>query len=242
MATTTKTQSGTREWSDVSFNVDNGCINNCRYCYAKNMAHRFKRDPKDGWDHPESRSPPPVVPRHKRVMFPTTHDITDANINIYCMYLNALLRAGNSVLIVSKPRVACIRTIVDRLNAWDPVWRDKVEFRFTIGTVFESVRAYWEPGAPPIIERLECIPLTCNAGYKTSISCEPLLDPGGEMVEYLLEINAKLPGRPLDSIWIGAINGCCKNAPKLDYIGLYHKFGDIPLVQWKESFRKHLPK
>ena len=34
---------GTREWSEHSANIYNGCGHNCRYCYAREMALRFKR-------------------------------------------------------------------------------------------------------------------------------------------------------------------------------------------------------
>ena len=33
---------GTKEWAPYNFNFMNGCSNDCSYCYAKEMAVRFK--------------------------------------------------------------------------------------------------------------------------------------------------------------------------------------------------------
>ena len=40
---------GTKEWADSNVNCYFGCSNNCRYCYAKKMAIRFKRKEESNW-------------------------------------------------------------------------------------------------------------------------------------------------------------------------------------------------
>ncbi|MFX0035186.1 MAG: hypothetical protein ACFE9I_06050 [Candidatus Hermodarchaeota archaeon] len=40
---------GTKEWADSNVNCYFGCSNNCRYCYEKKMAIRFKRKTEESW-------------------------------------------------------------------------------------------------------------------------------------------------------------------------------------------------
>ena len=38
---------GTYEWAVKNFNIVSGCSHNCKYCYSKEMAIRFKRKTPD---------------------------------------------------------------------------------------------------------------------------------------------------------------------------------------------------
>ena len=40
---------GTQEWSVKTVNCCTGCSHNCRYCYAKEMAVRFKQVESKDW-------------------------------------------------------------------------------------------------------------------------------------------------------------------------------------------------
>ena len=44
-----KTAFGTREWASANINISNGCYNDCKYCYSKSMAIRFKRKTPENW-------------------------------------------------------------------------------------------------------------------------------------------------------------------------------------------------
>ena len=44
-----KSTYGFKEWTANSVNCCTGCSNNCRYCYAKGMAIRFKRLTAEEW-------------------------------------------------------------------------------------------------------------------------------------------------------------------------------------------------
>ncbi len=44
-----KTANGVQEWATYSADIDAGCTNNCRYCYAKGMAIRFGRATPESW-------------------------------------------------------------------------------------------------------------------------------------------------------------------------------------------------
>ena len=45
----TKKATGTREWATSNENICDGCSHDCRYCYAREMAVRFKRKTKENW-------------------------------------------------------------------------------------------------------------------------------------------------------------------------------------------------
>ena len=192
---------GTREWSEHSANIYNGCGHNCRYCYAREMALRFKRKklPAD-WPRMELIEKELTKRRRKlkgRIMFPTTHDITPETIEPCIQVLKNLLEAGNEVLIVSKPHLECVEQIMDELGGF----RQQIVFRFTIGCMEESIRAFWEPNAPTIDERLATLQLAYERGWATSVSAEPMLDPFDvdRLVERCLPFVT-------DTMWIGLMN------------------------------------
>jgi len=54
--TSRKVTSGTKEWADYNINCIKGCVNNCRYCYAKMMAKRFGRATEATWKDMEIRA------------------------------------------------------------------------------------------------------------------------------------------------------------------------------------------
>ncbi len=40
---------GTEEWAESNINIADGCQHDCKYCYAKEMAIRFKRHTVESW-------------------------------------------------------------------------------------------------------------------------------------------------------------------------------------------------
>ena len=94
-------------------NICTGCENDCLYCYMKPISARKPNGKKPAdWHNMEIRQPD--VDKNRKlhdglVGFPSSHDITPSNINAYLTVLGKLLRAGNEVLIVSKPRLDCIK-------------------------------------------------------------------------------------------------------------------------------------
>ena len=128
-------------------------------------------------------------------MFPTTHDITEANISQYMCVLRKQLDLGNKILIVSKPTWNCITVICEAFKEFQHL----IEFRFTIGSTSSDILKFWEPGAPNLQERLSCLKYAYHAGYKTSVSCEPFLDAH---VAYTYEACRDYI---TDSFWIGKL-------------------------------------
>jgi len=245
--------SGVKEWAQNSVNIQIGCENNCRYCYARDRAvRRFKYCQANDWkepriDHKKVDKNYSLLPGG--VMFPTTHDITDRNISEYLCVAKKLLEAGNDILIASKPRWSVIPVLCETLF----YWKKQIEFRFTIGSVSGAVLKFWEPGAPGFYERRGCLQYAFNRGYKTSVSCEPFLDP------YPHHTYAGVIDFITDGFWLGLLRDFdnrvvtdgvsaaentiyvkkLRNLQDPKFIKLiYNHMKDLPQIRWKDSIRK----
>jgi len=248
---------GTKEWSPYTLNCITGCRNNCRYCYSKEMAIRYNRSTPETWKdevvrmHDLTKS---IKKYDARVMYPSAHDIRPEHLNENLEFLKHILEAGNEVLIVSKPHLVCIKAICKRFEKF----KDKILFRFTIGSADDSVLKFWEPDAPEFKERLKSLKWAHKKGFGTSISCEPMLDDRIDKVIH--EVSPYVT----ETIWVGKINHLIgvKGRGRLDFNGhndpetllkaheliamqsddkiiqLYEKFKTDPKIMWKESIKK----
>jgi len=261
-----KPATGTKEWSTSSINVSSGCAHDCLYCYARAQAIRFKRKTPATWCDEEINRDvlrKGFSKRKGRVMLPTTHDLTDATIEPVIAVARRLLHAGNELLIVSKPAPRLIERLLRDLQSWKYNARQLVEFRFTIGSYLDSTLRFWEPCAPTFAHRLASLYLARREGFKVSVSCEPMLEHRGRMVElvHMLEPIVGAMGDERDgSIWLGKMNQARArlkaNGVKFDAellrrlaeIERWQADGEIsrlylelkahPLVRWKESIKR----
>lgn len=244
--------SGTREWAARNVNIQKGCEHGCLYCYAHGNAGRFKKSWAKSWTTPSLTRAAIDKGYNKRegaIMFPSSHDITEANLSDCLVVLKKLLAAGNRVLIVSKPHLNCIKTLCQELDGF----KGQVLFRFSIGSADAAVLAFWEPHAPNYRERLDSLKWAFKQGYKTSVSCEPMLD--GNIQRVIDDARAYVT----DSIWLGRVrriqNCLTLNAPgnqeakmkatalmelqnDLWVMGLYVKHKDDPLIRYKDSIKQ----
>jgi len=213
---TRKITLGTKEWADSNVNCYFGCSNNCRYCYAKKMAIRFNKKTEDSWKV--------MVPniknikkgyrkRNGRIMFPTSHDITDENLINCLIVLKKLISSGNEILVTTKPKPKCIKKICENFLKN----KELIQFRFTITSKDNNLLKFWEPGASSFEERYESVKFAFHQGFKTSISIEPFLDKDPfDLVEILMPYTT-------ESIWIGKMNYISKKNFKTHELR-YYKF------------------
>jgi DNA repair photolyase len=245
---------GFRDWTDPACNVNiqTGCSNNCRYCYAKTQAYRREQVALGSWADQIIRRHDFDKHRnlyHGLVGFPSTHDITPDNLDDYLYVLEKLLRAGNEVLIVSKPRLDCIKAICDACR----FFKDKIFFRFTIGAMDNDILRFWEPNAPTYEERKECLEYAYDKDFRTSVSMEPLL-----AINQADQMIADLYFSVSEDIWIGPmnhINAMKKDADNVlmseiekieagqtpeDLQDLHDSYKGDPLIKWKTKALKIL--
>ena len=191
---------GTREWSDWNLNLFKGCSNNCKYCYAKFMAKRFGRIKElYEWSIPVINKKilhQSFRKRKGRGMFPTAHDITPQTYIQYVVVLLRLLRAGNKVLITTKPNYNLIKMLCKQIE----FYKDQVQFRFTITSIDDTKLKYWEPNAPNYQSRKASLIYAFHKGFKTSVSIEPYLD--FDPIQLINDIALYCT----ESIWLGIMN------------------------------------
>ncbi len=242
---------GTQEWAASNVNIQNGCEHDCRYCYAKTMAIRFKRATAASWGQPRFRQHDldrSFTKRAGRIMFPTAHDITARNLDECLLVMTRMLAAGNDLLIVSKPWLACVTRLCAEL---DP-YRSQIVFRFSIGSTDEAALSYWEPDAPSFAERLACLKTAHLRDFQTSVSGEPMLDGNPDAMI------AAVRTYVTDSIWLGKINrlrqilplNCPRDSEAVrrgealvalqsdkDIRALHARYRRDPLIKWKDSIK-----
>ena len=189
------------QWCDETYNIIDSayqCWNGCRYCYIMAMNRRFRRGTiidqtfhlhgtkvKKGWRKGDS----------KLFMFPSSHDIFEDMVDSYIEVARKMIDAGHRVLCVTKPRLSCI----DRITRTLMDVKDKILYRFTIGSVDNEVLSFWEPHAPSFEERLDALKLAFERGFETSVSMEPLLEDPARVIE-------RVTPYVTESIWLGYMN------------------------------------
>jgi DNA repair photolyase len=192
--------SGTREWAVKSVNCCSGCSHDCRYCYAREMAVRYRQLKPEQWKEERIRWKD-VRKKYGRidgtVMFPSSHDITPHNLLACLIVLRKLLEAGNRVLVVSKPHLECIQVIC---RAFEEC-KEQILFRFTIGAMDDEILSFWEPNAPSYEEREKALKHAFQKGFETSVSAEPMLDS-----DHVEDLVTDLMPYVTNAIWIGLMN------------------------------------
>ena len=258
MSKEAKPKTGTKEWAGDNVNIQIGCENGCRYCYARWGAVEFHKYCSAG-DWPSPRINKTKVDKNygkfdKGVMVPSTHDITTRNIYEVLTVIQKLIQAGNKVLIVSKPRWSCITQICESIKElWPTLYKAQVTFRFTIGSTSDEILKFWEPNAPNFKERWACLKYAFEAGFNTSVSCEPYLD---QFPNYVYEATESLVS---DKIWVGMLRNFDKRVnlggvtesqmkrfvyplktlqSPMIVKAMYNAMKDLPKITWKDSIRK----
>lgn len=245
-----KSEYGVGEWAGYSYNIGVGCEHNCLYCFAKADAVKYGNLASDAcWSNEKiNRYKVEIcIKADKRVMFPSTHDITPKYLPQYSRTLENILKAGNDVLVVSKPHYECIKELCSKFTSY----KDKLEFRFTIGSIDDEVSKFWEPGAPLPQHRVEALKHAYESGYQTSVSMEPMLEGYSEALAVYRAVEGYVNG----TIWIGMMNQLNKRIDISDGVNqaavvrivelqsddnimkLYRDLKDDPKVRWKDSIK-----
>lgn len=246
-----RTEFGVGEWAGYSYNIGIGCEHDCLYCYARADALKYGNIVTTAaWSNERVNAYKVSINEKadKRIMFPSTHDITPYYLRSYVRTLDNILSAGNEVLVVSKPHFECIEELCRRFTEY----RNKIEFRFTIGTLNDEVSKFWEPRAPLPLERLKALKHACDCGFSTSVSMEPMLEGYSDALAVYREVDQHVSG----TIWIGLMNlpeqrvdmssKEIKEAvaeikslqSEANVMKLYRELKDVPKIRWKDSIKK----
>lgn len=247
---------GTRELSDQSFNTMSGCSNDCRYCYAAQAALE-KGFLKSRADWKKEREFLAIDVRNiKRgagtVMFPTRHDIHPYDTRRVTVAITELLSTGNNVLLCTKAHLSSVREICHAFQDQ----RERISFMITITSLDERLCSFWEPGAPPPVERLAALRFAFEKGFRTNVICEPMLAGPGGAIDVYGAVNPYVT----DNIWFGKMVFPEKRVDmsqpgnaeavaeilrlqsdrKMEF--LYHQLNGLPKVCWKGSIIRFIEK
>lgn len=248
-----KNTKGANQWKVKSCNFITGCPHDCLYCYSKASALYKKIKTRESWKQEtlifDQLNQKQSRVRKGRVMFPSLHDISPAHLPESIQFIRNILVAGNEILIVSKPHLECIKAICEEFVDY----KDKILFRFTIGSANDEILKFWEPGAPSFDERIASLKYAYDTGYQTSISCEPMLD------NKIGEVISAVKPYVTHSIWLGTMNNMEWRLPTNSELtqelkdkanqlyawqsddnikALYDKFKNNSLIRWKNEIKK----
>lgn len=204
MTLTKKDGTGLFQWVDQYIILAKNCPNGCVYCYAMiKEVFRFKRRTYEEFRNYElikpmirfkdGRSTTKIEKIEDWIMFPGTHDIFPAILDISLDYIKRHLEIGNKLLIVSKPDCEVIQAITRECENF----KDQILFRFTMTSQNEGLLDYFEPNAPSFSERLDILKYCYHKKFQTSVSIEPFLEKDP------IPLIKKVALYCTDSIWVG---------------------------------------
>ncbi|MBN2201242.1 radical SAM protein [bacterium] len=209
---------------DYSVNPYTGCLHACSYCYAGFMARYTAHgmawgtfcDPKinaAGVLEKEIRKRPPGLVSLSTVTDP--YQAAESKYGLTRAILGRLADSDFTVSILTKSGL--VLRDCDILKRFG---KNRIEVGFSINTADETVRMAFEPGAPPVSDRLDALRLLHNAGIATWVFIAPVL-PGLTLrsLEVLLPILEKHADRVLIdglNIKAGNWNGIVTAAGRLD--------------------------
>jgi len=246
----TKKISGTKEWAVVTINCSIGCNRNCYYCYGRRIS-ALRGDISSYSEWPKKNEICRDIKKETTkysgtVMFPSMHDIHPGNLEVCIDVIGNILKAGNKILITSKPQLECIQRICNDFKNY----KDKILFRFTIGTLNNKILKLWEPGAPSAAERTACLAYARSKRFQTSVSMEPMLNS----LRVVEEAKVMLPFIT-DGLWIGKMNKIEDRVINIsqqekdriragqnntEIKRIHNSLKYEPKIRWKESFKEVL--
>lgn len=248
-------QTGKFTWPKVKQSRFAGCSHDCKYCYSKSLAIQSGYKTADDWKEEVFLGPKlgdyyEIEYHRQGIVFPADHDITYDKLDDILDCIRDIVETDSRLVICTKPDPKCIEVICRIFTAY---W-DIISFCFSIGSSDTATLKYWEPNAPGFNERLEALKIAYHSGFKTFVSCEPMLDNN---IEDLIEkvspfiTNSVILSRPVGLIEKLRINGhgdesSLNTAEKLlsslsdEYIrGLCFKYRDkTPKIKWRKEIQK----
>lgn len=191
-----------KEYSPLAANIYRGCGHNCLYCYApatiRMSRENFARPaPRSGVIRALERDARKFAGDNRRVLLSFTSDLyqpCEAKYKLARHVLHILNENGLAVTVLTKGGMLPTRDF-DILKE-----NPRNEYAVSLTANHPELSAHWEPGAPEPIDRIRGLYMATEAGIRTWVSFEPVLDP--EAVYDLLNFMGDIP----DEIRVGKLN------------------------------------
>ena len=167
-----------KEYSDLAVNLYTGCSHACRYCYCPAILRKtidawaFDPQPRKGILRDLERDAKKLRgdPREILLSFMSDPYHSDEAARLTREALHLLEQYDLRVQVLTK---GGRRSTQD----FDILARNHWKYGTTIIFRSEALRQQWEPGAPPIAERVEALRQAHAMGIFTWVSVEPVVDP-----------------------------------------------------------------
>lgn len=195
------------EYSGLAATLYTGCGHRCNYCYVPRALRLEKADwwkmcahprPRTGVLEALAREAPRYTGDPREVLLSFSSDAyqpLEATEFVTRRAIGILADNDVKVSILTKgPGLAVHRDL-------DVLVRARASFGVTLVSISERFRASWEPGADSVAVRLAALRLARNAGLRTWVSLEPVID-AAEALEVLRECAAAGVGE----VRVGKVN------------------------------------
>ncbi len=166
-----------REYAELALNLHLGCPHQCGYCYVSKLRGTqaptitvrpgiLEQVRKDAAEMARAGDQREVVLSFLSDPYPYRHPCPHTR-----EALEILLGHGLRVAILSKGGMYSMADL-DLLKAH----KSQVRVGASLTCWSEELRQRWEPGAAPVVERIEALDIAKCWGIATFASCEPILD------------------------------------------------------------------
>lgn len=167
------------------------CKNNCRYCYIEDkVLWHARRGNKENWTINDEEWDLERLKKDSDLLYSELNKGNIRNYECFFIYphfytgihpeelqkhlveIEKILQLGADLIILCKPHKYCIQAMCMLFSEY----KDKILFRFIIGSSNNETLGFWEPYGPSFEERFECLKYAFENGFKTSVSINPILD------------------------------------------------------------------
>ncbi|MDZ7699483.1 MAG: radical SAM protein [Deltaproteobacteria bacterium] len=168
------------EYSPLASNPYSGCTHACEYCF---MRMRMKPAKRQRWDTDPSPKPDYVnklkykvrkmAGDEREILFSFSADVyqpIETELKLMREAIKVMIDNDMRFTVLTKGGLNAARDF-DLLQNYD-----KCSFGSTIVFLDEKMKDVWEPGAPTIKDRISALQKAKEAGIKTWVSLEPVID------------------------------------------------------------------
>jgi DNA repair photolyase len=168
-----------REYSPLALNLYSGCDHGCKYCYMPNILYKDRESfkivkMKEGIIDKLEKESKKYAYSNKQVLLSFSGDpYCKANeiYNITKYALKILYENRIPVSILTKGGTRALRDM-DIFKMFD----EHIQIGATMTFYDEKLSLQWEPGAAKPYDRIEMLKVLNDAGIKTWVSLEPVID------------------------------------------------------------------
>jgi DNA repair photolyase len=222
-----------REYSPLALNIYNGCDHGCTYCYVQGIKRsktccQIVQERKDLLSllHKELKQSKP----QKQILLSFMCDPYsnyDETAGVTREVLKELNAVGCLVALLTKGGKRCLRDL-DIFKSFGS--RFKIGATLTLLNEMQSKEI--EPGAALPVERIETLKILHEAGIKTFVSMEPVIDPAQSLELMLLTLPF------VDQYKIGKLNHYENRFAKIDWKIFFEKSVELMRSANKQFYVK----